>query len=128
MHGKILGTELPCVLALAYLGDARHALYVRRMLVGRGISKSGELNEASLNYVTAESQARMFGRIKDMLLEDEADVFRRAYNSGHLNKPKKQSASDYRTATGFEAVIGMLEWIGDAERLEMLLDEAHRES
>ena len=68
MHGKILGTELPCVLALAYLGDARHALYVRRMLVGRGISKSGELNEASLNYVTAESQARMFGRLLSIRL------------------------------------------------------------
>ena len=127
MHDKILGTELPGVLALAYLGDARHALYVRRMLVGRGISKSGDLNAESLRYVTAESQARMFARIKDMLLEDEADVFRRAFNSGHLNKPKKQSASDYRTATGIEAVIGMLEWIGDTERLEMLLDEAHRD-
>ena len=33
--------------ALAYLGDARHALYVRRMLVEKGICKSGELNEAS---------------------------------------------------------------------------------
>lgn len=125
MHGKILGTDLPSVLALAYIGDARHSLYVRRMLVGRGISKSGDLNAESLLYVTAEAQARMYEKIKADLLEDEADVFRRAYNSGHLNKPKKQSASDYRTATGFEAVIGMLEWIGDTERLEMLLDKAH---
>ena len=33
MHDKILGTALPSVAALAYLGDARHSLYVRDMLV-----------------------------------------------------------------------------------------------
>ena len=125
MHDKVLGASLPAVMALAYLGDARHSLYVRRMLVERGISKSGELNELSLAYVTAEAQATMMRRIEPMLLEDEIDVYRRAANSGHLNKPRRASAADYRAATGFEAVIGMLEWIGDTERLEMLLSAAH---
>lgn len=127
MHEKVLGTSLPTVAALAYLGDARHSLFVRRMLVERGICKSGELNEASLAYVTAEKQAEMMRKIEPLLLEDELDVYKRAANSGHLNKPKRASAADYRAATGFEAVIGMLEWIGDGERLEMLLFEAHKE-
>lgn len=127
MHEKILGTSLPTVAALAYLGDARHSLFVRRMLVERGICKSGELNEASLAYVTAGKQAEMMRKIEPLLLEDELDVYKRAVNSGHLNKPKRASAADYRAATGFEAVIGMLEWIGDGERLEMLLSEAHKE-
>ena len=113
--------------ALAYLGDARHALYVRRMLVEKGICKSGELNEASLSYVTAEAQARMMRKIEPLLFEDERDVYRRAANSGHLNRPKHASAADYRAATGFEAVIGMLEWVGDEERLDMLLRTAHEE-
>ena len=125
MHEKIIGAALPSVAALAYLGDARHSLYVRRMLVERGISKSGELNALSLEYVTAEAQAAMMRRIEPLLLEDELDVYRRAANSGHLNKPRRASAADYRAATGFEAVIGMLEWIGDDERLEMLLSAAH---
>ena len=125
MHDKVLGTSLPAVMALSYLGDARHSLYVRRMLVERGISKSGELNALSLEYVTAEAQAAMMRRIEPLLLEDELDVYRRAANSGHLNKPRRASAADYRAATGFEAVIGMLEWIGDDERLEMLLSAAH---
>lgn len=125
MHNRIVGTDLPSVSALAYLGDARHSLYVRRMLVARGICKSGELNEASLSYVTAEAQANMLRKIESELLEDERDVYRRAANSGHLNRPKHSSAADYRAATGFEAVIGMLEWIGDCERLEYLLDLAH---
>ena len=128
MHDRVLGTDLPAVSALAYLGDARHSLYVRRMLVERGLCKSGELNEASLSYVTAEAQANMMRKIEHLLLDDERDVYKRASNSGHLNRPKHASAADYRAATGFEAVIGMLEWIGDSERLEMLLDAAHEEA
>ena len=126
MHEKLLGASLPTTAALAYLGDARHALFVRRMLVERGICKSGELNEAALRYVTAERQAQMMRRIEHLLIEDELDLYKRAANSGHLNKPKHASAADYRAATGFEAVIGMLEWIGDEERLQMLLAEAHK--
>ena len=127
MHDSVIGASLPTTAALAYLGDARHGLYVRRMLVERGICKSGELNEASLKYVTAEAQAAMMRRIEPLLLDDERDLYKRAANSGHLNKPKRASAADYRAATGFEAVVGMLEWIGDTERLEMLLKEAHKE-
>lgn len=127
MHDGIIGADLPTTAALAYLGDARHALYVRRMLVERGICKSGELNEAALEYVTAEAQAKMMRKIEHLLLEAEHDVYKRASNSGHLNRPKHASAADYRAATGFEAVIGMLEWLGDGERLNLLLSEAHKE-
>ena len=127
MHESLIGASLPTTAALAYLGDARHGVYVRRMLIERGICKSGELNEASLQYVTAEAQANMMRKIEHLLLEDERDVYKRAANSGHLNRPKRASAADYRAATGFEAVIGMLEWIGDTERLEMLLRAAHEE-
>ena len=128
MHEKTVGTALPSVAALAYLGDARHSLFVREMLVKRGITKASELNKASLNFVTAEAQAAMYRRISDLLLDDERDVYRRAANSTHLNRPKHAAIADYRAATGFEAVIGMLYWIGDTERLDMLLNEAHGET
>ena len=124
MHEKVLGANLPSVMALAYLGDARHSLYVRRMLVGRGISKSGDLNEQSLAYVTAKSQADAMRKIEHLLLEDELEVYKRAANSGHLNRPKNASAADYRAATGFEAVIGMLEFTGQTERIEFLLNKS----
>ncbi|MBR2650960.1 MAG: Mini-ribonuclease 3 [Clostridia bacterium] len=124
MHERIIGAALPTVAALAYIGDARHSLYVRKMLVMRGVCKSGELNELSLGYVTAEAQARAYERIEHLLTEDEREVFRRAYNSSHLNKPRRASGKDYRTATGFEAVIGMLSWIGDEARVEELLNIA----
>ena len=125
MHEAIIGGRLPSVSALSYLGDAVHSLYVRRMLVARGISKSAELNSASLEFVTAEAQAKMYEKIEPHLLEDEREVFKRAFNSTHLNKPKRASGVDYRRATGFEAVLGMLHFIGDEERLALLLDLAH---
>ena len=128
MHDKITGASLPSVLALSYVGDARHSLYVRTMLVKRGISKSGELNELSLCYVTAEAQAAAYLKIENLLLDDERNVFKRAYNSTHLNKPKRASGKDYRTATGFEAIIGMLSFIGDEERIDYLLGAAYDEN
>lgn len=126
MHEPLTGSSLPSVMALAYLGDARHSLYIRRMLVGRGMSKSADLNKAALGYVTAEAQAAAMRKIEEFLLPDERDVYRRAINSGHLNKPRHSSAADYRSATGFEAVIGMLYYIGDEERLLELLSLAYR--
>lgn len=125
MHEKINGASLPSVAALSYLGDARHSLFIRRMLVGRGLTKAADLNREALSYVTAEAQAEAYRKIEGMLLEDELAVFKRAQNSTHLNKPKHASQKDYRLASGFEAVIGMLEWIGDTERLEELLRTAH---
>lgn len=128
MHEKVTGAMLPSVGALSYLGDACHSLYVRRMLVGRGISKSGELNKLSLEYVTAKAQANMYAKIEAYLTDEERDVFRRASNSHHLNRPKSASIYEYRTATGFEAVLGMLYWLGDNERLEELLSLAHKQN
>ncbi len=117
----------PSVMALSYLGDAVHSLYVRKMLISRGLTKSQDLNREALMYVTAEAQSAMYERIKDELTEEEGDVFRRASNSKHLNRPRHASGKEYRMATGFEAVLGMLEWRGDGERLAYLLDKTHKD-
>ena len=120
-----LAASLPPVMALAYLGDARHALYVREMLVRRGIVKPKELNRAALDYITAEAQARMYARIEDMLTDEERSTAHRAANSGHLNRPKHASPKEYMMATGFESVVGMLHYLGEERRLTEILDTAH---
>ncbi len=125
MQERIKPSALPGVMALAYIGDSRHSLYIRRMLVKRGLCKSGDLNEASLSYVTAQAQAEALRRIEPSLSDEERAVYRRASNSGHLNKPRHASLADYRAATGFEAVIGMLYWLDDEERIEQLLTIAY---
>ena len=125
MNNEIKNSQLPSVAALSYLGDARYDLYVRRLLVDSGLSKSGALNRKALEYVTCEAQAASYKRIEHLLTEEEHNVFKRAFNSTHLNKPKRASGLDYRLATGFEALIGMLHWTGNEERLEFLLEKSH---
>lgn len=127
MQDNVLSGNLPAPLALAYIGDAAHSLYVRKLLVARGIRKSGELNELALGYVTAEQQALAYERIASALTELEGDIFRAAYNSSHLNKPKRASGKAYRSATGFEAVIGMLVWLGREDRFRELMKLAYPE-
>ena len=110
------------------LKNARHSLFVRRMLIERGLVKSSDLNRESLSFVTAGAQAEAFSRIEHLLLDDEMAVFKRAQNSTHLNKPKHASGKDYRVATGFEAVIGMLHYLGREARLLKILEEGYKET
>jgi ribonuclease-3 family protein len=124
----MLQKELPSVAALAFLGDAVHTCFVREKLVAHGISHAKELNSQALSYVTATAQAEAFARIRESLNEAEADVWRRAYNTSHINRPKNVSGETYRTATGFEAVLGMLAHLGDTQRLTELLTSAYQET
>ena len=127
MQDKIIGANLPSGAALAYLGDAWYSLYVRRRLIGAGIEKAGELNDAALAFVTAKRQAARMRRILPLLTEEEAGVFRRAANASHPHRPKGATAADYRYATGFEALVGMLYFVKDEERLLYLMEAAHIE-
>lgn len=127
MDKKHTAGNLPASSALAYLGDAEHSLYVRSMLVLRGLAKSKDLNAEAQKYVTAEAQSLLYGRIEPSLDEEERATFKRAFNSTHLNKPKHSTGKEYRTATGFEAVLGMLSYLGKRDRIKQLLDLAHKE-
>jgi ribonuclease-3 family protein len=124
MHKPVIQAALPSIGALAYLGDAVHSLCVRRALVGRGISRAEDLNRAALAYVTAEAQAKVYRALLPSLAEDEQDVARRAQNSSHLRRPRHASVADYRAATALEAVLGMLDYLGDAERIAELFAAA----
>ena len=114
-------SELPSSEALAYLGDAIFSLYVRRFLVARGISHAGELNHLAERFVTAPRQAEIFRMLEGRLTEEEADIFKRAFNHKGLKHPKHASGKDYRTATGLEALLGALYLTGQNERIEELL-------
>ena len=116
-----LPASLPGVMALAFLGDAVYGLRVRDMLVRRGDASHGTLHEASLAYVRAEAQAAAYRRLLPHLTEYEADLCRRAYNSGHLSGPRRAKAEDYRCATALEALSGMLHYTSEEERLDQLM-------
>ena len=109
------------VAALAYLGDSVIELCVRRHLVERGLSTSAHLNEAALSFVRAGAQAEAMKRLIPHLSEEEDRYFRRGRNMGHSSVPKRATVSEYRAATGWEAVLGMLTYTEQYDRAEALL-------
>ena len=111
--------------ALAYLGDCVLELCVRRHLVNSGLSTSAHLNAEALNYVRAPMQAEAMKRLLPVLTEEEEAYFRRGRNIGHTNVPKRATVSEYRAATGMEALFGFLHLTGRQERIDELFRIAY---
>ncbi len=108
-------------LVLAYVGDGVHTLYVRLQELGKTTGKADKLHKAVTARVKAEAQANSMQAIIDELTEDESDIFHRARNAHTHSMAKNATVSDYRLATGFEALIGYLYLTGQRDRLEYLL-------
>ncbi len=106
--------------ALAYLGDCVIELCVRRYLVESGLSTSAHLNARALDFVRAPAQAEAMKRLLPILTEDEEGFFRRGRNLGHSNVPKRATVSEYRAATGMEALFGYLHLTGQTDRIQEL--------
>ena len=122
MGETIRQSDLPTVAALAYLGDAVHSLDIRRRAIAAGLTKSGALHTFTAGIVNAAAQAAMLTAIEERLDDSERELCRRAANSKHLQHPKHATDLDYRRATAFEALLGMLSHLGREERLRELLD------
>ena len=105
--------------ALAYLGDAVFEVMVRNYLVGQGIGDAGKLNALSLEYVKATKQSEGLERILPYLSEEEEGVYRRGRNAAGAH-PKSASVTEYRRATGLEALFGYLYRKGDLARIDEL--------
>ena len=104
-------------LTLAYIGDAAYELVVRTFLVDQGNSRPDKLHRKASSMVKAAAQAAMAEALKDSLTEEELSVYRRGRNAKSPTMAKNASMSDYRKATGFEALMGYLSLKGEQKRL-----------
>ncbi|MBQ4065561.1 MAG: ribonuclease III [Clostridia bacterium] len=105
---------------LAYLGDAVLELMTRRYLLSTGVTDVGKLNKTALSYVRATAQSEAVERLLPHLTEEETAVFKRGRNAHGIAIPKSASASQYRRATGMEALFGYLYLQGREERMKEL--------
>jgi ribonuclease-3 family protein len=97
------------------------------MLIYRsGIQTASRLHRESVRYVKASSQASVAKKLADTLSEEEKDILRRGRNANPGTVPKHALISDYRLATGFEALVGYLYLQGNMTRLSELMDMAAR--
>ena len=104
-------------LTLAYIGDAADELVVRTFLGDQGNSRPDRLHRKASSMVKAAAQAAMAEALKDSLTEEELSVYRRGRNAKSPTMAKNASMSDYRKATGFEALMGYLYLKGEQKRL-----------
>ena len=95
-------------LVLAYIGDAVYELMIRSILVSRGNRPVNKLNKDATSLVKAAAQSEIVKLISDNLSEEEYTVFKRGRNSSPHTMAKNASMTDYKYATGFEALIGFL--------------------
>lgn len=95
-------------LALAYIGDGIYDLVIRTMIVERGNAPVQRLHKKVSSYVKASAQTQIFHKIEEVLSEEELSVYKRGRNAKSYTSAKNATMSDYRTATGFEALMGYL--------------------
>ena len=113
-------------LALAYIGDGVYELYVRTKVIEEHENlPAGKLHKVTVQYVKAAAQARSLDALMPILTEDETAVFKRGRNTKLNTVAKNASLTDYRKATGFEAVIGFLYISGENDRLNELMNIAY---
>ena len=131
INDKIINCEFPncepvdpntlSPLVLAYVGDSVFDLYIRSMLVFYEKGNVNKLHRAATSYVRSGSQARIAKDVSEILDDKEKDILRRGRNAHSGYVPKNAVVSEYRYATGFEALIGYLYLKGNIERLMEIL-------
>jgi ribonuclease-3 family protein len=104
-------------LSLAYIGDGVFDLVIRSVVVAKGNTRASQLHRRTSQIVKAATQARMAEVLEPHLTGTELDVFRRGRNAKSPTMAKNASMSDYRKATGFEAMVGYLYLTDQFERI-----------
>ena len=107
--------------SLAYIGDAVYELSVRTFMLRHGSLRAEKLHKHVTALVNAAAQSALLAEMEPELSQEELAVYRRGRNAKTLTAAKHQSISDYRRATGLEALMGWLYLSGQTERMETLL-------
>lgn len=108
-------------LTLAYIGDGIYELIIRTILVEKGNTQVNKLHQRASRLVKASAQTQMIQTLTPHLTEEELSVFRRGRNAKSFTMAKNATMSDYRRATGFEALMGYLYLTEQWERMLELI-------
>ncbi len=110
-------------LSLAYLGDSVLDLMVKSYFVVNVNKQTYKYHKDVTHIVNAVNQSAFIDSIMDELSEDELDIYKRGRNANAHSKAKNATRSEYRKATGLEAMIGYLYLKNETERLKYFTDK-----
>ena len=118
-------------LTLAYIGDGVYDLIIRSIVVNHGNKQVNKLHKETSSLVQASTQSLMMRTMQEYLTEEEHGIYKRGRNAKSISPAKNQSITDYRRATGFEALIGYLylkkEWKRMLDLVKIGLDSLNAE-
>ena len=113
-------------LTLAYIGDSIYDLIIKTLVINEGNKPVQKLHKETSSFVQASAQSQMMRKIQEHLTEEEHVIYKRGRNAKSVSPAKNQSITDYRRATGFEALMGYLylkkEWKRMLELVKIGLD------
>ena len=104
-------------LTLAYIGDCIYDLVIKSLVINEGNKQVNKLHQETSKLVQASAQSLMMRTMQEHLTEEEHAVYKRGRNAKSVSPAKNQSITDYRRATGFEALLGYLYLKKDYKRL-----------
>lgn len=104
-------------LTLAYIGDSAYDLIIKSLVISGGNKQVKKLHQETSAMVQASAQSEMMRVLQPLLTEEEHGVYKRGRNAKSVSPAKNQSLTDYRRATGFEAVMGWLYLRKDWKRM-----------
>jgi Uncharacterized protein conserved in bacteria len=114
LHEVDIKTYSP--LTLAYIGDGIYELIIRSSLVMRGNTSVDKFHKRASRLVKASTQSAIIEVLLPLLTEEESNIYKRGRNAKSFTVAKNASMSDYRRATGLEALIGYLYLQGNMKR------------
>lgn len=104
-------------LTLAYIGDCVYDLVIKSLVINAGNKQVNKLHQETSRLVQASTQSLMMRTMQEHLTEEEHAVYKRGRNAKSVSPAKNQSITDYRRATGFEALLGYLYLKKDYKRM-----------
>ena len=104
-------------LALAYIGDSVYDVVIKSLVLNQGNRQVQKLHQDTSKLVQASTQSLMMRTMQEHLTEEEHGVYKRGRNAKSVTPAKNQTVTDYRRATGFEALLGYLYLKKDFKRL-----------
>ena len=117
-------------LTLAYIGDSIYDLIIKSLVINRGNKQVQKLHKETSSLVQASAQS-MMRAMQEELTDEERAVYKRGRNAKSVSPAKNQSITDYRRATGFEALIGYLylqeKWKRMLDLVKIGLDSLEKE-
>lgn len=114
---KEVNTASYSPLTLAYIGDSVYDLIIKSLVINEGNKPVKKLHQETSKMVQASAQSEMMRAIQEVLTEEEHAVYRRGRNTKTVSPARNQSLTDYRRATGFEALMGWLYLQNDWKRI-----------